>query len=63
MYVCMYVCMYVLMLNCIYACMYNVYVCILFYISHALAGSLVSVGVGPWHGMVKGAGSNLLCVY
>jgi hypothetical protein len=32
-------------------------------ISHGLAGSLVSVGVGPWHGMVKGACSNHLCVY
>ncbi len=51
----MYICMYV----CIYVCMY---VCILFYISQELAGSLVSVGVGPWHGMVKVAGSNPLCV-
>ena len=51
MYVCMYVCMNVCMLNCIYVCMYvcmnvcmYVYACILFYISHNLAGSLGSVG-------------------
>ncbi len=39
-----------------------VYVCILFYISHYVAGSLGSVGVGPWNCMLKGPGSNHLCV-
>ncbi len=44
---------------CMYFCMY---VCTLLYISQSLAGSLVSVGVGPWYCMLKGPGSNLLCV-
>ncbi len=47
--------MYVSMYECI--CMY-----ILFYISLYLAGSLVSEGVGPWYCMLKGPGSNHLCV-
>ncbi len=38
------------------------YVFILFYISHGLAGSLVSVGVGPWKCKVKVPGSIPLCV-
>ncbi len=45
----------------IYVCMF-VYVCILFQISHCLVGSLVSVWVGSWCGMVKVPGSNPLCV-
>jgi hypothetical protein len=45
----------------IYVCMYMY----LYYINISLdlVGSLVSVGVGPWHGMMKGAGSNHLCGY
>ncbi len=38
------------------------YVCILFYIPRNLAGSLGSVGVGAWYCMLKGPGSNTLCV-
>jgi len=57
MSVCMYVCMYV----CRHVCII-VYVCILSYISLILAGSLGSVGVGPWYCMLKGPGSNHLCV-
>jgi hypothetical protein len=57
MYVCLYLCMYVCMNECMHVCI--VYVSILFYIS---AGSLGSVGVGPWYCMLKGPGSKHLCV-
>jgi hypothetical protein len=45
-----------------YRC-HPLYARILFYISHNLAGSLVSVGVRSWYSMGKGPGSNPLCVY